>query len=100
FLDRITEIQNATAFVLKAGATIEAEYDVPADAWYFAANRQPAMPFSIILEIALQPCGWLAAYLGSALRSETDLSFRNLGGTATLHEDLFADAGTLATRVK
>ncbi len=35
--------------------------------WYFAANRQATMPFAVLLEIALQPCGWLAAYLGSAL---------------------------------
>lgn len=100
FLDRVTEIHNAAAFVLKAGAWIEAQYDVPPDAWYFAANRQPAMPFSVLLEVALQPCGWLAAYLGSALRSEADLSFRNLGGEAVLREELFADAGTLTTRVR
>ncbi|MCK6486145.1 MAG: type I polyketide synthase [Phycisphaerae bacterium] len=100
FLDRITEIHDATAFVLRAGAWIEAQYDVPPDAWYFAANRQPSIPFSVLLEAALQPCGWLAAYLGSALRGEADLSFRNLGGEAVLREELFADAGTLTTRVR
>ncbi len=55
---------------------IEAEYDVPADAWYFRANQQDGrgeMPFAVLLEIALQPCGWLAAYLGSALASEVDM---------------------------
>ena len=41
------------------------------------------MPFSVLLEIALQPCGWLAAYCGSALTSTEDLTFRNLGGKAT-----------------
>ena len=61
----------------------EAEYDVPPDAWYFAANRCEKMPFAVLLEIALQPCGWLAAYCGSALTSAEDLSFRNLGGKAT-----------------
>ena len=58
------------------------------------------MPFAIVLEIALQPCGWLAAYLGSALRSREDLSFRNLGGTATLYEEVFGGAGTLTVRVR
>src|SRR6185436_6501944 len=57
-------------------------------------------PFAVLLEAALQPCGWLAAYLGSALRSETDLKFRNLGGTATLHEEVRPDTGTLTTRVR
>jgi len=85
FLDRIVSIQDCAPWELKAGGIIEAEYDVPADAWYFAANRQRSMPFSILLEIALQPCGWLAAYLGSALKSDKDLSFRNLGGNAIQH---------------
>ena len=30
-----------------------AEYDVPPDAWYFAADRQPAMPFAVLLEVRL-----------------------------------------------
>ncbi|MEK9146532.1 MAG: type I polyketide synthase, partial [Elusimicrobiota bacterium] len=100
FLDRITDIRGAKPFVLEAGAEAVAEYDVPPDAWYFRANRQKSMPFAVLLETALQPCGWLAAYLGSALRSASDLSFRNLGGKAVLHEEVFPDAGTLSTRVK
>ncbi|MCZ6683803.1 MAG: beta-ketoacyl synthase N-terminal-like domain-containing protein, partial [Planctomycetota bacterium] len=99
FLDRITEIE-PRPWQLRPGGWIEAEYDVPPDAWYFRANRQRSMPFSILLEIALQPCGWLAAYLGSALRSETDLRFRNLGGTAVLHHEVFPTVGTLNTRVR
>ena len=38
------------------------------------------MPYSVLLEVALQPCGWLAAYMGSALKSDKDLFFRNLQG--------------------
>ncbi|MFQ5412404.1 MAG: polyketide-type polyunsaturated fatty acid synthase PfaA, partial [Phycisphaerae bacterium] len=37
---------------------------------------------------------------GSALRSETDMSFRNLDGRGTLHEEVFADSGTLTSRVR
>ena len=55
---------------------------MPPDAWYFDADRQDVMPFVILLEAALQPCGWLAAYLGAALTSPDDLCFRNLGGKA------------------
>jgi 3-hydroxymyristoyl/3-hydroxydecanoyl-(acyl carrier protein) dehydratase/malonyl CoA-acyl carrier protein transacylase len=98
FLDRITAV-TGKPFVLKAGAACEAQYKVPADAWYFAANRGPKMPFSVLLEIALQPCGWLAAYCGSALTSETDLSFRNLGGEAVQYEPVGPDAGTLTATV-
>jgi 3-hydroxymyristoyl/3-hydroxydecanoyl-(acyl carrier protein) dehydratase len=58
------------------------------------------MPFAVLLETALQPCGWLAAYVGSALTSEIDLSFRNLGGTATQFRQVTAESGTLSTTVK
>ena len=87
-------------FVLKAGAACEAEYDVPPDAWYFDANRGEMMPFAVLLEIALQPCGWLAAYCGSALVSPEDLSFRNLGGKATQFRPVTPESGTLTTSVK
>jgi len=53
------------------------------------------MPFSVLLEAALQPCGWLAAYVGSALQSPTDISFRNLGGTAVQHRAITPQSGTL-----
>ncbi|GIW80967.1 MAG: type I polyketide synthase [Gemmatales bacterium] len=99
FLDRITEIV-AEPWKMQAGGVIEAEYDVPSDAWYFAANRQPWMPFSVLLEVALQPCGWLAAYIGSALTSEVDLHFRNLGGTATQFAAVPPTIGTLTTKVR
>jgi PfaB family protein len=99
FLDRITEIQ-AAAWKMEAGGVIEAQYDVPADAWYFGANRSTEMPFSVLLEIALQPCGWLAAYVGSALTSPVDLSFRNLGGTAVQYRPITPETGVLTTTVK
>ncbi len=99
FLDRIVAIQGEP-WQLVEGATVEAEYDVPQDAWYFSADRQKHMPFSILLEIGLQPCGWLAAYLGSALASSTDLSFRNLDGNAVQHKPVTAQSGTLTTKVK
>ena len=99
FLDCITEV-TGEPFVLKAGASCLAEYSVPRDAWYFDANRSEIMPFAVLLEIALQPCGWLAAYCGSALTSPVDLSFRNLGGTATQLRAVTRDTGVLKTRVQ
>lgn len=100
FLDRVVSIENCEPWVLQAGGEIVAQYDVPVDAWYFASNRQQTMPFAVLLETALQPCGWLAGYLGSALTSETDLSFRNLGGTATQYREVTPQSGTLSTTVK
>jgi 3-hydroxymyristoyl/3-hydroxydecanoyl-(acyl carrier protein) dehydratase len=94
FMDRVTAVRGEP-WLMTAGAMAEAQYDLPADAWFFAADRQPRMPFSVLLEAALQPCGWLAAYIGSALTSPTDISFRNLGGTAVQHWPVTPDSGTL-----
>ncbi|MEJ2471325.1 MAG: beta-ketoacyl synthase N-terminal-like domain-containing protein [Desulfuromonadales bacterium] len=99
FLDRIVAV-TGEPFQLVEGATCVAEYDVPKDAWYFQAGRQPHMPFSVLLETGLQPCGWLAAYLGSALTSDIDLKFRNLDGNALQHRLVDAASGTLTTRVQ
>jgi PfaB family protein len=99
FLHRITQI-DAQPWVLAAGSAATAEYDVAADDWYFAADRQDRMPHAVLLEVALQACGWLAAYMGSALNSDDDLKFRNLGGTATQHQAVTRITGTLSTRVR
>lgn len=99
FLDRITVIDHAQ-WEMTAGGAIEAEYDVPADAWYFDADRANAVPFAVLLEAGLQPCGWFAAYMGSALQSDVDVKFRNLGGRAVQHRSVGRDIGTLRTRVK
>jgi len=93
-MDRVTALRGEP-WQMTAGAMVEAQYDLPADAWFFAADRQGRMPFSVLLEAALQPCGWLAAYVGSALTSPTDISFRNLGGTAVQHRPVTPASGTL-----
>jgi 3-hydroxymyristoyl/3-hydroxydecanoyl-(acyl carrier protein) dehydratase len=87
FLDYVTKVEGE-AFKLQAGSSCEAKVKITQDDWYFISNRQADMPFSILLEIGLQPCGWLAAYVGSALASDVDLKFRNLGGTAKLHRPI------------
>lgn len=99
FLDRVTAVQGEP-WLMQAGAMVETVFDLPADAWFFAADRQPLMPFCILLEIALQPCGWLAAYVGSALTSEQDLSFRNLGGKATQYRTISPQTGSLTCTAK
>ncbi len=99
FIDRIVKTE-PPAFVLKPGGWIEAEYTVSPSDWYFAADRSGIMPYAVLLEIALQPCGWLAAYAGSALSSPKDLRFRNLGGTGRIHKDVFPETGTLTMKCR
>ena len=98
FLDQIEVIEHCQQWQLRAGGEIISSYRIQPRDWYFEANRQQALPLAVLLEIALQPCGWLAAYLGSALTSDTDLSFRNLDGRATLHRPLDQHAGRLQAR--
>jgi 3-hydroxymyristoyl/3-hydroxydecanoyl-(acyl carrier protein) dehydratase len=68
-------------------STIFAEYDVPVDAWYYQQNSNVTMPYSILMEIALQPCGLLGAYLGSTLQfPDKNLYFRNLDGDGEMND--------------
>jgi len=99
FLDQVNAVTGAP-WEMSAQHAVETQYFVPPDAWYFAANRDSGMPFAVLLEIALQPCGWLAAYMGSALTSEVDLKFRNLGGVATQHLAVTPESGLLTVRVR
>jgi 3-hydroxymyristoyl/3-hydroxydecanoyl-(acyl carrier protein) dehydratase len=85
---------------MKAGAKATAQFDVTADHWYFASNHQQEMPFAVLLEVALQPCGWLAGYVGSALAAETDVRFRNLGGDAVQLARLTAGPDVITTQVE
>lgn len=99
FMDRITAVEGEP-WRMQAGAMAEAQYDIPPDAWYFAAERQRNMPFAVLLEAALQPCGWLAAYVGSALTTPNDISFRNLGGNAVQNRAVTPDSGTLTATAR
>ncbi|MEV4561640.1 beta-ketoacyl synthase N-terminal-like domain-containing protein [Kitasatospora sp. NPDC049285] len=99
FMSRISAVhgpQNG----MQEGSWVEAEYDVPDEVWYREQNASGAMPLAVLLEVALQPCGWLASYVGSALRVETDVLFRNLDGTGTMHAEVLPGTRTLRTRAE
>jgi 3-hydroxymyristoyl/3-hydroxydecanoyl-(acyl carrier protein) dehydratase len=99
FISRVTARGGAFGEA-KAGIRTELEYDIPKDAWYFDADGNDSMPFAVLLEAALQPCGWTAAYRGLPLTCDDDLYFRNLEGTATQHAEVGPDDGTLRTEVR
>ncbi|MCK6516165.1 polyketide synthase dehydratase domain-containing protein, partial [Myxococcota bacterium] len=99
FMSRVSKI-NGPIGVCQPGAEIELEYDIPERVWYFDQNGCPSMPFAVLLEAALQPCGWLASFVGSARTTDLDLYFRNLDGTATWHRELTPGCGSLRTQVK
>ena len=91
-VSRITEVTTRPGQPIE-GAKVTAEYDVAPDAWYFGDNANDTMPFAVLSEIALQPCGWLASHCGFALSG--NLRFRNLQGDGQLHREVRADAERL-----
>jgi 3-oxoacyl-(acyl-carrier-protein) synthase/3-hydroxymyristoyl/3-hydroxydecanoyl-(acyl carrier protein) dehydratase len=99
FMSRITDVVGESG-VMKSGVTLVAEYDVPPDAWYFTANGCTSMPSAVLMEVCLQPCGWLASYIGCPLSTDTDLFFRNLDGTGSQHQEVTPSSGILRTEVR
>ncbi|MEZ4239832.1 MAG: beta-ketoacyl synthase N-terminal-like domain-containing protein [Myxococcota bacterium] len=99
FMTRVTKLDGPIGG-MKIGTAIELEYEVPPREWYFEENAFPTMPFCVLLEAALQPCGWIASYVGSALTTEQELFFRNLDGTATWTDEILPTSGILTTKAK
>ena len=82
---RVIDVQGERLDFKKPASCI-AEYYVPEDAWYFTKNSiNDWMPYSLIMEIALQPNGFISGYMGTTLvYPEKDLFFRNLDGSGEL----------------
>jgi PfaB family protein len=85
-VSRVIKIDGAR-FDFSKPTNIWTEYDVPQDVWYYKQNASMTVPYAILMEIALQPCGLLGAYLGSTLLfPDKDLYLRNLDGDGELLE--------------
>ncbi len=97
FLDSV-ETVDGPFMKQHVGTHLVAHYELPDDAWFWAANND-RLPFSVLVEIALQPCGFMAAYMGSALQSPRDLKFRNLSGEAVQSLDVRKGHGRLSIEV-
>ncbi len=85
-ISRILSIDGTRGDFSKPSTCI-AEYDVPEKVWYYEQNSTQTLPYSILMEIALQPCGLMGAYLGSTLQfPDKDLYFRNLDGDGEMFD--------------
>ena len=96
FLTRIAHIDGDFG-VERKGSRVVAEYDVEPGSWFFEAAASDVMPLAVLMEIALQPCGWLACYSGIPLRAAGDLYFRNLDGSAAIHAPVPRAPGLIRT---
>ncbi|GIU42648.1 beta-ketoacyl synthase N-terminal-like domain-containing protein [Shewanella algidipiscicola] len=86
---RVVEVNGKRGEFKKPSSCI-AEYEVPTDAWYFDKNSHHAvMPYSVLMEISLQPNGFISGYMGTTLGFPgLELFFRNLDGSGELLRDV------------
>ncbi|WOT06091.1 beta-ketoacyl synthase N-terminal-like domain-containing protein [Shewanella youngdeokensis] len=86
---RVIEVNGKRGEFKKPSSCI-AEYEVPTDAWYFDKNSHAStMPYSILMEISLQPNGFISGYMGTTLGFPgLELFFRNLDGAGELLRDV------------
>ncbi len=82
---RVVEV-NGTRGDFKTPSSCIAEYEVPENAWYFSKNsHHTLMPYSVLMEISLQPNGFISGYMGTTLGFPgEELFFRNLDGSGKM----------------
>lgn len=82
---RVIEV-NGTRGDFKTPSSCIAEYEVPENAWYFDENsHHTLMPYSVLMEISLQPNGFISGYMGTTLGFPgQELFFRNLDGSGKM----------------
>ncbi|MCK6263538.1 3-hydroxyacyl-[acyl-carrier-protein] dehydratase FabA [Vibrio sp. ZSDE26] len=82
---RVVDIKGKRGDFKKPSSCI-AEYEVPANAWYFDENsHESLMPYSVLMEISLQPNGFISGYMGTTLGFPgEELFFRNLDGSGKM----------------
>lgn len=100
-ISRITHVDGVRGQVTP-GSGLVTEYDVPAHPWYCQQNASPdVVPYSILMEIGLQPCGFLSAHLGSTLPyPDENFYFRNLDGSGKMLREVNVRGKTITNRVK
>ncbi|SNT50074.1 PfaB family protein [Asanoa hainanensis] len=99
FMSRIAAVEGPYQG-MAVGSAVTAEYEVPAEAWYFAHNAAPTMPAAVLMEVALQPCGWLGCYVGSPTQIDAELLFRNLDGDVRLLREVRPGTRRIRTRAE
>jgi acyl transferase domain-containing protein/3-hydroxymyristoyl/3-hydroxydecanoyl-(acyl carrier protein) dehydratase len=99
FMSRIIAVEGPYQG-MAVGSAVTAEYDVPDEAWYFADNAERSMPAAALMEIALQPCGWLGCYVGSPVQIDAELLFRNLDGDVRVLREVRPGTRVVRTRAE
>lgn len=99
-IDRVLEISGQRS-QLNPPAEITTEVDIPANVWILKENSYPGIPMAILMEMALQPCGILSAWLGTSLRLPAEVNlFRNLDGAIHFYASPDLSAGTIRNHAR
>lgn len=99
FMTRIVDLHGEMAR-MQAGARVTAVYDLEPDAWYFDENVSATMPNCVLMEVALQPCGWLASYTLQRKATDGELLFRNLDGDSVQYREVGKTDRTITSVVE
>jgi 3-hydroxymyristoyl/3-hydroxydecanoyl-(acyl carrier protein) dehydratase len=98
FISRIVSVDTPSG-EMTVGSRLVVEYDIPDDPWYRQGDGYPVMPLAVLMEVALQPCGWLATHVGCVLASEEDVRCRNLDGSGSVLGEVPLSSRTMRTEV-
>ncbi|MEQ1569080.1 MAG: condensation domain-containing protein [Myxococcota bacterium] len=82
---------------MRVGTAVTTEVEISEGSWLFTEGGP--VPVSAWMEIALQPCGWLASYVGCTRTTEAALAFRNLDGAGEWVRS-WAGPGVLTVRAR
>jgi 3-hydroxymyristoyl/3-hydroxydecanoyl-(acyl carrier protein) dehydratase len=96
FITRVTEVSAALGDP-RPGSRLVAEYDVPEQVWF--REQSGTVPVAALIEIALQPCGFLAGYLAGRT-ADRQLRIRNLDGQLTTAREVPPEVRSLRTTVE
>jgi 3-hydroxymyristoyl/3-hydroxydecanoyl-(acyl carrier protein) dehydratase len=97
-ISRVISIEGKRGY-LNQPARVVCEYDVRPNAWFFTQGSRHYLPNFVLMEVALQSCGVLSAYLGTALvYPMVDFYFRNLDGKAEILAQPEANGKTLSVQ--
>ncbi|MDR2350160.1 MAG: hypothetical protein LBF41_05995, partial [Deltaproteobacteria bacterium] len=97
FLDEAVVLKGEVGEV-RVGSTLAASVLLDGNSWIHRdAGEGSLLPYAVANEIALQPCGFLATFMGSSIPFKEPMRFRNLGGEAVLTgtRDLFRGGADL-----
>ena len=97
-IDRVLTISGERGKLITP-ASIVTEYNIPDNCWFMNENHYSGIPIGVLMEIALQPCGILSAYLGTSLNLPGNVNlFRNLDGEIFFKAHLPISGETITNR--